>query len=103
MTKVLVTGAQGQLAQALAHAQAGYPSLEVSFKSKQELDITNLAQLHAYLSANPINYLVNCAAYTYVDRAEHENARAFAVNVQGPSYLASLAEKMGGYLATHFY
>lgn len=95
MIKVLVTGARSQLAQALAHTQAAYPGFQVTFQPRHELDITNLCQLRTYLSAHPINYLVNCAAYTDVDKAEQEQAQAFAVNALGPGYLASLAKDLG--------
>ena len=91
---VLVTGANSQLAQALAHTQASFQGLQVIFAPKSALDITNLAQVRAYLQDHAIDYLINCAAYTQVDEAEHDQASAFAVNTVGPQYLASLAQAM---------
>lgn len=95
MIKVLVTGASGQLAQALACTQASYPDLVTTFHTKQTLDITKPTQLAAHLSTHPINYLINCAAYTNVEQAEQEQDRAWAVNALAPSYLASLAKELG--------
>jgi len=92
MISILVTGAHSQLALALAHTQSGYKNLQVVFAPKNTLDITDLEQLCAYLSRHPIDYLINCAAYNQVDAAESDQAQAFAVNAQGPLYLAFLAK-----------
>ncbi len=95
MVRVLVSGAHSQLAQCLAYTQASFEGLQATFLSKQALDITHLDQLQAYLSKHPVDYLINCAAYTQVDQAEREKEQAFAVNALGPSYLASLAQARG--------
>jgi dTDP-4-dehydrorhamnose reductase len=51
-----------------------------SFTDIEELDMTNQGALEAYLKANPVDYLVNCAAYTDVDGAELEPDRAMQLN-----------------------
>jgi dTDP-4-dehydrorhamnose reductase len=94
MIRVLVTGAHSQLAQSLAYTQTDFKDYQVVFEPKQVLDITNLEQLHAYLQANPVDYVINCAAYTQVDQAEQDQEKAFVVNALGPSYLARLAQEM---------
>jgi dTDP-4-dehydrorhamnose reductase len=96
MIRVLVTGAHSQLAQALAYTyiQADFKGYQVVFEPKQVLDITNLKQLDAYLQVNLVDYVINCAAYTQVDQAEQDREKAFAANVLGPGYLASLAQQM---------
>lgn len=92
---VLVTGYPGQLAQALTHTQASYRQLAAAYTSQKKLDITNLKQLRAYLQANPIEYLVNCAAYTQVDLAEKNHQLAKLVNATAPGYLAKLSKELG--------
>lgn len=93
--KVLVTGYPGQLAQALAYTQTAHEQLAVTYTSKKELDIANLGQLTAYLQDNPVQYLVNCAAYTQVDLAEKERLNAQLINTTSPGYLAKLSTELG--------
>ncbi|ACE06408.1 hypothetical protein Aasi_1063 [Candidatus Amoebophilus asiaticus 5a2] len=93
MIKVLITGGQGQLAQALAHTQPKHQYLFATYQSKQALDITHIQQVKRYLQNNPINYLINCAAYTQVDHAETDQKRAYTINAIAPGYLANLAQE----------
>jgi dTDP-4-dehydrorhamnose reductase len=93
--KVLVTGYPGQLAQALAHTQSTHDQLAVTYTSKGELDITSMDLCRAYLQANPIQYLINCAAYTQVDLAEKDPANAQLINATAPGYLAKLSKELG--------
>ena len=68
----LVTGAQGQLGtalQSLLKEQAVYID-------RNELDLTDEAAVKQYLSANDFEYIINCAAYTAVDRAESDEPAA---------------------------
>jgi dTDP-4-dehydrorhamnose reductase len=95
MIKVLITGAQGQLAQALAHTQPKHNYLSAIYQGKQALDITHIQELKRYLQNNPINYLINCAAYTQVDQAETDQECAYRINSIAPGYLASLAQELG--------
>lgn len=93
--KVLVTGYPGQLAQALSHTQITHDQLAVTYTSKEDLDITDLDQLAAYLQASPTQYLINCAAYTQVDLAEKNHASAKLINATAPGYLAKLSKELG--------
>eukprot|EP01132_Coremiostelium_polycephalum_P003050 gene3050-3814_t len=95
MIKVLITGAQGQLAQALAEQKRFHQDIAAIYASKTTCDITNLPQLTAYLNSHPIDYLINCAAYTQVDQAEVDRTSAHLVNATAPDYLAQLAKKSG--------
>ena len=95
MPNVLVTGADGQLGKALAYSQKNYPDLQGLFTTKEALDITHAQQLNAYLERHPVDYIVNCAAYTNVDQAETDQAQAFTVNAIGPAYLGAIASKLG--------
>ena len=56
-----------------------------------EVDISDMEQLRRFASGRPISWIVNCAAWTAVDRAEDEPEEAFRVNAQGPQNLAILA------------
>jgi len=94
MITVLVTGAQGQLAQALAYTQPKHNYLSATYQSKQGLDITYRQKVKSYLQNNPIDYLINCAAYTQVDQAETDQEHAYTINAIAPGYLASLAQEL---------
>lgn len=89
--KILVTGAAGQLGQAL---QALQNSVTVLPLTHSQLDITNLTHVREALSAQKPDAVINAAAYNDVDRAESEPEMAMAVNAQGPENLSvATAEK----------
>lgn len=88
--KILVTGASGQLGctfKALA-AEGQTRGLELIFKSKATLDITDAQAVQRALTATNYAYCINCAAYTRVDGAEAEPEQAYRVNVIGARNLA---------------
>ncbi|AWI25080.1 dTDP-4-dehydrorhamnose reductase [Flavobacterium pallidum] len=92
---VLVTGSSGQLGQSLQKIAANHPQIIFHFYSSSELDITDLAQCETVFSAVKPSYCINAAAYTAVDKAESEPAKAFAVNVTGPENLAKVCREFG--------
>lgn len=61
----------------------------------REVDVTNLAELEVFARRKPVDWIVNCAAYTAVDRAEEEPILCRAVNAQGPQNLGIVAERIG--------
>lgn len=88
-TKVLVTGANGQLGRCLQEFVVSHNSnIDWHFKTSEELDITNKEALFKIFSLTKFNYLINCAAYTAVDKAETEREKAFLVNAEAVKYLA---------------
>jgi len=87
-TKVLVTGANGQLGKTLTALKSQYNTIDFTGTSAKELDITNSVQVAAYFKENQIDWCVNCAAYTAVDKAETEPENAENVNVVGSKNLA---------------
>ena len=93
MTKILVTGGNGQLAQCLKDVVKNNDELDVDFRDLPELDITNKQQLVSYFSKNELDYCINCAAYTAVDLAEEQSDLAYAVNADGPKNLAEVCKK----------
>ena len=93
MIKALVTGGNGQLAQSLKDVVNHQDELDVDFQDLPDLDITNKQQLESYFSNNELDYCINCAAYTAVDLAEEQSDLAYAVNAEGPKYLAEVCQK----------
>lgn len=87
--KVLVTGADGQLGQALQRAAGGCVDHVFSFAGKKELDITDAAAVS--LAVQGFDIIVNCAAYTNVEAAEDDEVSAAAVNTTGIANLAQAA------------
>ena len=85
--KVLITGANGQLGRELFRL-AKRVDFEVHGFSHQQLDITNKNQIEQIFSNVSPSLVINTAAYTLVDRAENESDLAYAVNKDGPAYLA---------------
>lgn len=66
--------------------------------SDQEVDITGLETLQAFAASKPLAWIINCAAYTAVDRAEDDQERAFQINADGPRNLAHVAAAKGARL-----
>ena len=88
-TKVLVTGANGQLGQTIQQMQGQNEDDRVfTFVSKSELDITNKDDVDVFFKQYTFDYCINCAAYTNVEQAEKTPEIAFKVNAEGVKYLA---------------
>ncbi|WP_347923216.1 dTDP-4-dehydrorhamnose reductase [Pontimicrobium sp. SW4] len=88
MINVLVTGSNGQLGRCLQDIANTNEEIKWYFKNSSELDITNKKTTNDLFKKIKFDYLVNCAAYTAVDKAEKEKARAFLVNAEAIKYLA---------------
>lgn len=91
--KILVTGAMGQLGTCIKAVTEKYATLEFSFKSSKDLDISNAQAVHMAFTNNKYDYCINCAAYTQVDNAEDEKEKATAINVNGAQNLAKACAK----------
>ncbi len=95
--RILVTGGQGQLAQALTSVSVR-PSaygFELHRASKNTLDITSASQLADYLDQYQPQAIINTAAYTHVDLAESHPEMAWQLNVLGPTLLARACRSRG--------
>ncbi|MQP24990.1 dTDP-4-dehydrorhamnose reductase [Flavobacterium sp. LMO8] len=90
---VLVTGANGQLGQAIQSISKNYKEIDFVFCSSSELDITNLENCQAVFSNYQPHFCINTAAYTAVDKAESEPAKAFDINANGAENLAITSKK----------
>lgn len=95
MTKILVTGANGQLGNALRKELSADPQLEVIYTDADTLDLTDAEALEFYLKSNPVDFVVNCAAYTAVDRAEADDLKAAAINTAAVGNLGQAASRNG--------
>ncbi len=84
-----MTGKDGQLAQSIHSITALYTAFDFIFKSSSELDITNYQLVAKEFKKNRIDYCINCAAYTAVDKAETDAEKAYNVNVVGVKNLAN--------------
>lgn len=94
---IWVVGARGMLGQDLVSRLDALGFSHVD--SDLECDITDLAAVRAFAAehaaSEPIDWLLNCSAYTAVDRAEEEQEKAHAVNAVGPENLARVAREIG--------
>jgi dTDP-4-dehydrorhamnose reductase len=93
--RVLVTGRNGQVATSLIEKAPMFPGVEVVAAGRPELDLEDAASVHRAFAAARPNVVVNAAAYTAVDKAEQEPARAFAVNRDGAATAAATAAALG--------
>ena len=87
--KILYTGANGQLGHEL-HRAAQRRKLSVVGMTRTDLDITQPNAISAAIATHQPTVIINCAAYTAVDKAEAESDLAFAVNRDGPAHLAEI-------------
>ena len=95
--KILVTGSRGQLGTHLS-LLAPQSHNEWLFADIDELDITDRAAVEAYIHKHDVQLIVNCAAYTNVDRAETDEAAALRINAEAVGYLAGAMNDVGGHL-----
>ncbi|MEA3316557.1 MAG: dTDP-4-dehydrorhamnose reductase [Bacteroidota bacterium] len=97
MKKILVLGAYGQLGSEvnkLINTNKQYSeSANFIFTDADSLDITNFNALSGYFKKNNFDYIINCAAYTNVDKAEDDKEKAYLINSTAVKYLSELAKK----------
>lgn len=92
--KIAVFGAAGQVGSALRRVAANR-NIAVAAFDRETADITNAASVQAALARAGANVVINAAAYTAVDKAESEQARAFAINFEGAANVARAAAAAG--------
>ncbi|WP_243347549.1 dTDP-4-dehydrorhamnose reductase [Parabacteroides sp. FAFU027] len=95
MSKILVTGANGQLGSELQELSAKYPQFTFLFTDVDALDICDKEAVSDFIAANGINYLINCAAYTAVDKAEDEPEFCAKINRDAVRNLGEAAAAHG--------
>lgn len=99
MSGILVTGSNGQLGNELRHYfDLTSSPLQVFYTDIDELDICNPDAVRRYVSDKNVGIIINCAAYTAVDKAEDNPDAAQKVNGDAPGILAAIAEESGALL-----
>lgn len=89
---VLITGANGQLGNELRERQQiSNNAFRFIYTDAQELDITNLPQVLEFVRQHSIQYIINCAAYTNVEKAEEDTEMSYLINCAGAENLAKAA------------
>ncbi len=92
---ILVTGANGQLGKELKQLEGTYPGCRFIFFSREDLPIHHFELVRNFFKGYTPQYLVNCAAYTAVDKAETEKDLAFQVNGEAVGVLAAVCREYG--------
>ncbi len=91
---ILITGANGQLGNEMRVLSALHPKHTHFFTDIAELDICDKVAVSAFVEANAIDLIVNCAAYTNVDKAEEDEATAMKINADAVAILGSQGTKV---------
>ncbi|MBB1272807.1 dTDP-4-dehydrorhamnose reductase [Psychromonas sp. SR45-3] len=91
--RILITGKKGQVGKCLVEQLNRLPEITFLALDRAELDITNEVQVNRVVGEFKPNVIINAAAYTAVDKAESEINLAYAVNRDGPKFLAEAAER----------
>ncbi|MDD6436956.1 MAG: dTDP-4-dehydrorhamnose reductase [Prevotella sp.] len=95
---ILITGCNGQLGNEMQLLEAANPQYQFFNTDAKELDITDKDAINSYVDTHAIDVIVNCAAYTAVDKAENDRQQATALNAEAPAYLAAAMSRRGGAL-----
>lgn len=90
---ILVTGKNGQLGQSLKSLASQYPQYQFTFTGRDELDLSCSESIATYFEQNTFDIIVNCAAYTAVDKAEEQQELAEAINHLAVKQLAEICKK----------
>ncbi len=91
---ILVTGSNGQLGNELRKISGNYPAYRFIITDIAELDITNPGEVIGFFEANKIQIVINCAAYTAVDKAEGDEPAATRINATAVEHLAKACDQV---------
>ena len=93
MLNILVTGGNGQLGSEIKENAPNYQDYNFLFTDVKDLDITNHGAVACFIESNKINVIINCAAYTAVDKAESEPELADEINHLAVANFSEIAKK----------
>ncbi|OYT17589.1 MAG: dTDP-4-dehydrorhamnose reductase [Bacteroidetes bacterium 4572_77] len=93
MKKILITGSNGQLGNSIKKLEDKYKSSQFVYTDVAQLDITKQKEVLDFVAQGKFTHIVNCAAYTAVDKAEEEFELAKKINAIGPANLALAAKE----------
>lgn len=95
---ILITGCNGQLGNEMQLLEKENPQHQYFNTDVAQLDITNPEAIEEFVNNNAIDIIVNCTAFTAVDKAESSQELCHLLNAKAPEYLAAAVAKRGGYL-----
>lgn len=95
IVKVLITGSNGQVGSCLVKQLQSCPEIDFLAVDRNELDITSEQEVIKTVNDFLPTIIINAAAHTAVDKAEDEVELSYAINRDGPQYLAQAADKVG--------
>lgn len=95
---ILVTGCNGQLGNEIQLLEREYPQHQWYNTDVQELNITDVNAIRQFVLEHQIDGIINCAAYTAVDKAEEQEELCTKLNAEAPAYLASAVGSRGGWM-----
>jgi len=96
-SSILVMGSAGQLGQSIQRIQHQYPLLNFTFVNSSELDLCDQNAVASYFNKNVFEIMVNCAAYTAVDKAESDPILADKINHLAVKQLAEIAKQQNSF------
>jgi dTDP-4-dehydrorhamnose reductase len=91
MTTILITGSRGQLGNEMQLAASRFPAFSFIYTDVDELDICDKSALDSFVKNNAINVIVNCAAYTAVDKAEDDLELCYKINAEAVQNIGEVA------------
>ncbi len=94
MLNILVTGSNGQVGSEIKELSSSYP-YRFFFTTRDDIDITDKSSIEEFCKTNNINIIINCAAYTAVDKAESDETNADLVNNEAVKNLALISKELG--------
>ena len=91
MKNILITGSRGQLGNEMQLAASNFPEFNFIYTDVDELDICDKTALSVFVKAHAVNVIVNCAAYTAVDKAEDDVELCYKINTEAVRNIAEVA------------
>ena len=95
---ILITGCNGQLGNEIQLREKNNPQHCFFNTDVEELDITDQLAVEQFVAKNKIDGIINCAAYTAVDKAESDKELCTSLNTVAPAYLAAAIDKRDGWM-----
>ncbi|MCF0207631.1 MAG: dTDP-4-dehydrorhamnose reductase [Bacteroidales bacterium] len=95
MKKILVIGCNGQLGNKIRDNQSLLPNADFQYVDIDKLDISKIEEVDSFFEKNSFDVVINCAAYTAVEKAEDDIENARLANAVAPQNLAKCSKKYG--------
>ena len=93
MINVLITGADGQLGISIIDFKDHFPNYNIIPTDRDIFDISNLEGMVEFINGKNVDYIINCAGYTNVDKAEEDDDVVYKINYLGVSHLTTLCKE----------